>query len=244
MSHRFAIVAEAAADHRLAMNLADRVFLETIPSWLDQDILPYQREWITEILGKQLTWIGIRKLAESAGIEAEGFFEGEPGLPDARAARRALMYLMEIAPELDAVLLIRDQDDQPERQQGLEQARRSAHEGRVIVIGLAKPEREAWVLSGFDPRDEAETERLETERTNLGFCPREQLTAGKDDSALRSPKRVLRALTNGDFGREERCWNETRLDLLRKRGERNGLAEYLNEVKSRLATLLGHVENP
>jgi hypothetical protein len=244
MSHRFAVVAEARADHRTATELADRVLIDAINDWLDEDQLPHQREWVDEVSAEELTWKRIRKLAEAAGIEAEGFFNGEPGLPDARAARRALRYLRATVPELKAVLLIRDQDDQENRRDGLEQARREDHAGLVIVVGLAVVEREAWVISGFEPQDEAEQMRLDAELQTLGFHPCErshELRAGKDDSAPRSPKRVLRQLSGGDFDRERRCWTMTPLSRLREHGTENGLVQYLDEVRIRLAPLIGHV---
>ena len=244
MSHRFAVVAEAPADHRTATELADRIFLDALKDWLEESHLPYQREWVTEVSGEQLSWKRIRKLAEAAGIEAEGFFNGEPGLPDARAARRALRYLREVVPELEAVVLIRDQDDQADRRSGLEQARQEDHEGLLIVVGLAVVEREAWVISGFEPQDENEQKRLDAERQKLGFHPCERshdLTAGKNNAALRSPKRVLGLLSGDDLDRERKCWTITPLSKLRERGSENGLALYLDEVRARLAPLIGYV---
>lgn len=141
-------------------------------------------------------------------------------------------------------MLVRDQDDQEDRRDGLEQARREDHEGLVIVVGLAVVEREAWVISGFVPHDEAEQARLDAERQKLGFYPHErshELTAGKDDTAPRSPKRVLRQLSGGDYDRERHCWNTTPLALLRERGTVNGLVAFLDEVRTRLAPLIGHV---
>jgi hypothetical protein len=244
MSHRFAVVAEAPADHRTATELADRTLIEAVNGWLDEHQLPHQREWVQAVAGEPLLWKRIRKLAEAAGIEAEGFFNGEPGLPDARAARRALRYLRATVPDLEAVVLIRDQDDQTDRRKGLDQARDEDHEGLVIVIGLAVVEREAWVLAGFEPQDDAERERLNAERQTLGFQPHEkshELTACKDDTARGSPKRVLGVLTGGVYERERRCWAETPLARLWERGTENGLKQYLDEVRSRLAPLIGHV---
>ncbi len=243
MSHRFAVVAEAAADHRTATDLADRVLTEAI-DWLDEHLVIHQREWVIDVASERLTWKRMRKLAEDAGIEAEGFFAGEPALPDAQAARRALRYLRATVPELEAVLLIRDRDDRADRHDGLEQARREDHEGLVIVVGLAVVEREAWVISGFEPQSEAEQATLDAERQTLGFQPHEQshqLTACKADYAQRSPKRVLRQLSGGNHDRERTCWQVTRLDVLRDRGKENGLAAYLDEVRTRLAPLIGHV---
>jgi hypothetical protein len=244
MTARFAVVYEADADFRTATKLADRVLVEAI-EWLEEDLLPNQREWVAELAGgRRLTWTGIKQLAREAGIRVHGHFEGEPGLPDAAASRRAILFLLREGGDLKGIVLLRDQDDQPERRVGLEQARRQDRSGIVIVVGLAIVERECWVISGYDPQNEAESARLDEMRQQLGFDPRHGshvLTACKNDLALRSPKRVLRELSGDDRDRECQCWRETALPTLRDRGAVNGLTSYLEEVRSRLAGLLGHV---
>jgi hypothetical protein len=173
-----------------------------------------------------------------------GHFDGQPAEPDARNARRALLYLRHVLADLDAVMLIRDQDDQPERREGLEQARQQEIGQLRVVVGLAVVERESWVISGFDPQDDVETSHLAAERQRLGFDPRaqsRQLTACKDNNATRSPKRVLRELCRDDRDRERRCWCETPLATLRERGAENGLAAFLDEVRNELAELIGHI---
>jgi hypothetical protein len=244
MTLRFAVVHEARADFQIATELADRVLCESI-DWLDTDIIVHQRIW-TEFtrLGARLAWTQIPQLALEAGITPMGHFNGEPGLPDAAAARRAILFLRNEFPDVKAVLLIRDQDDQPDRRGGLEQARGQDHGDLSIVVGLAVVEREAWVISGFDPQDAEETARLDAERQTLGFDPRvrsHELTACKDDTATRSPKRVLRQLSGNDRSRERQCWTNTPLEQLRQRGGANGLAAYLGEVRDRLGPLIGHV---
>ena len=203
-------------DFQTATELADRVFVESI-DWLEEDQLEYQRSWLQEVGGVPLTWRRVKQLALEVGIDAIGFFDGEPAEPDARAARRAILYLRHALPDIAGVMLIRDQDDQPERRAGLEQARR--HEaGRLpVVVGLAVVERESWVICGFDPKDEAEESRLSAERKTLGFDPRvrsHELTACKADNAPRSPKRVLRALCGGDPDRECRVLARNTVDDL------------------------------
>jgi hypothetical protein len=177
------------------------------------------------------------------GIHVRGHFDDKPGEPDAKAARRAIAYVRKRFDPVDAILLIRDLDDQPQRRQGLEQAR-DASQHVTVVIGAANAERECWVLSGFVPETDEETEKLESERQALGFHPCEQshcLTAGKNDRAKRSPKRVLAILTAGNRERERRCWVDTRLTVLRDRGQQNGLADYLKDAKDRLVPLIaGH----
>ncbi len=240
----FAVVYEAPADFQTATELADRVLVECI-DWLEDDQLDYQRAWLQESGGSPLTWKRVKQLARDAGIDAIGFFDGDPAQPDARAARRAILYLRHALDDLAAVLLIRDQDDQPERRVGLDQARRKEEIGPLpVVVGLAVVERESWVISGFDPQHDLETARLAAERQMLGFDPRvrsHELTACKDDNATRSPKRVLRKLCGDDADRERRCWRETILATLRDRGAKNGLGAFLDEVRNELATLIGHV---
>lgn len=245
MSLRIAVVYEADADLRTGTELADRALVEAI-HWLEADQLPYQRDWIGKLGQEQLTWKSIPRLARAARIRAHGHIDGNPLEADAGAARRAILYLKAAFEELDGIVLLRDQDDQPERRLGLEQAR-SDHRGPTIVVGLAIVEREAWVLAGFVPEDAQEQARLDAERQTLGFFPHErshELTAGKDDAAKRSPKRVLQVLSGGDRDRERRCWNETPLARLRERGTENGLCDFLDEVRDRLAPLIGHVPGP
>jgi hypothetical protein len=244
MNQRFAVVHEAEADFQTATELADRVLVEAV-DWLDDDMIDNQREWVgTVAMDRRLTWREIPRLAREIGIKAHGHFDGQPGEADAAAARRAILYLREAVPRLNAILLIRDQDDQPERRLGLEQARGAHHGETVIVVGLAVVEREAWVISGFDPQDEEEATRLNAEQQNLGIDLRyrsHELTACKDDQAKRSPKRVLRQLSRDDRDRERFCWTNTPLERLRERGVENGLATYLHEVRDGLARLVGHV---
>lgn len=207
MSHRFAVVHEAAADFRTATELADREIADAI-GWLDEEGVAYQRSWVqVSPAGEPLYWKRIRAMASEAGVTASGHFNGEPGEADSAMARRAILYLRQVfGEELKGIVLVRDQDDQPERRRGLEQARQ-ADDGQVpIVVGLAVVERESWVIAGFDPADEGETARHAAEWQVLGFDPRlrsEELTACKDDAAKRSPKRVLAVLC-GNNGVGER----------------------------------------
>ena len=72
----------------------------------------------------------------------------------------------------------------------------------------------------------------------MGSC---ELTACKNNQAKRSPKRVLQELTAGDPDRERICWQQTPLVTLRERGTENGLTAYLDEVRTKLAPLIGHI---
>src|SRR5258708_20772153 len=98
MSLKFAVVHEAIADFHTATELADRILCDTI-EWLDEDLLPHQRNWLDKSTeGHRLSWTGMKQLASAAGIRASGHFDGEPGLPDAAAARRAIRFLRQEFP--------------------------------------------------------------------------------------------------------------------------------------------------
>ncbi len=173
-----------------------------------------------------------------------GFFDGDPAQHHAQTARRTFRLLRYLFPILDGVMFVRDQDDKPERRNGLEQFRKQKEVVIPVVVGLAVVERENWVISGFEPIDEPEDSRLADERQKLGFDPRirsHQLTACKDDQANRSPKRVLRKLSGGAHVREQQCWRETDLEVLKERGTENGLTLFLEEVREKFAPLIGHV---
>jgi hypothetical protein len=259
MSQRFFVVYENRADFTLATDLADRVMAAKI-DWLDairddgsldKTVLDSQRQWVGEDQpGQPLTWASIPGRAEELGIKVHGHFNGEPGVADARAARRALAYVLRRHENeaVAAILLIRDMDDQDERRQGLNQARDSYTTSARIVIGVAASERECWVISGFEPKNDAETAKLAAETKKLGFDPRReshQLTACKDDQANRSPKRVLRELIGQNWDRERECWEVTDLSVLDERGEGNGLRDYLSEVRSFIVPLItGYQRDP
>ena len=108
------------------------------------------------------------------------------------------------------------------------------------MIGLAHPKRECWVLAGFEPQNQEESQRLEETTTTLGFDPRtaaERLSARRPPSDLRNAKRVLDDLTGGDWDRQADCWRKTDLGTLADRGRSTGLADYLTELRQRLVPL-------
>ena len=55
---------------------------------------------------------------------------------------------------------------------------------------------------------------------------------------MRNPKVVLEELTARNELREQQCWQETSLELLRQRGKYTGLTDYLDEIEQRLIPVL------
>lgn len=241
-----ATVCEAAADFRTAAGLADRVVCERT-GWFDPAAIEECRAYRGLAEGESFVrWDHLKARAQEAGIRAHGHFDGQPGAPDAVAARKALLLIARVVPETEAVLLIRDDDRQKTRRQGLEQARNEHHGPRRVVIGLAHCKREAWVLAGFVAENDTEQAGIATLRQELGFdfCNNAQrLTAIHGQDKL-SAKRVLGLLTGGDADREAACWTKTSIQALRDRGAATGLAAYIGELENILVPLFVGPGNP
>jgi hypothetical protein len=177
-----------------------------------------------------------------------GHFNGKPGGAGASMARKAFLIaqaLRKKVPDepIDVVVLIWDTDQQrDERRAGVAAARDAARQWKLfeIACGFPDPEREAWVLAGFDPCDDAERQSLEELHRDLGFSPVLHAVRLRDanDGAQRNIKRVLGVLTGGDPDREQRCWVEPSLSTLRDRGGETGLAAFLDEISAALLPLL------
>lgn len=147
---------------------------------------------------------------------------------------------------IGAIVLIRDEDNQIERFSTLCRLRDDLARKNFqipIIIGVAKPEREAWVLNGYEAETAEEKEILQEIKRRIGFdpCVEAHRLRGKSSqpgTEDRDIKRILRTLTQDDLSREEQCWQETSLDTLIKRGQETGLSRYIEEVKIYLLPVL------
>lgn len=235
----FAVVCEDAPDRDTACGLADRLFCEEV-EWITDEVLDDYRQWRGLLPGTAyLRWRDVAGLAKQEGLKAHGHFDGEPGAPDAHAARRVLLLLKLKCAPLDGVLLIRDDDRETERRRGLEQGRGAVKWAVPVVIGLAHPKRECWVLAGFEPCSDDEQALLEKLVGELSFDPRpraERLTSRESDD-WKNAKVALTYLA-GDRERQEQCWTKAPLTVLAARGGNTGLADYLGEIRTFLVPLL------
>jgi hypothetical protein len=217
----------------------------------------------TKLLDGYLTWSGliegsgsshwkdtrdILAQAEKKGIKLPRYRSsgGTPRKADGAATKKILNLINQLQRQRDiaAVIFIRDLDDQPERREGLDQARQEhGNPSLAIVIGTADRNREAWVLNGFEAQSPQEQRILKDIAKDLKFDPcleahRLQSASKIDPDRRRNPKHVLEQLTGGDHDREQRCWQETDLDVLQKRGTKTGLTKYLAEVKEHLSPII------
>lgn len=243
---KVAVFCEARADFEISTALLDRVLAEEGPSWLGELLLETDtsavREWQDDRSGS--CYFNVHRLtlhAAQCGVERlpHGRFTGEPGGAGATMARTAFAICRKLHRDspIGLVLLVWDMDGKGKaRRQGLEQARTEASSWAEfgMVLGCPDPAREAWVLTGFEPKSDAEQKRLDQLKAELSFDPTrhpERLNA-KSVADKRNPKRVLSVLTAGDHERESACWREPPLEALRERGANNGLKQYLDELKS------------
>lgn len=203
---RLVAFCEAAADFRIASDLVDRVLRHEGPDWIAGvlDTAPEAaRSWRDDGHGHAFFVLrDLSKHVDSLAVRVpHGHFDGRPGAADALMGRTAFAIVRNLVKRgeaIDAALLIRDMDDRPDRQTGLGQARTEAQNWATfrIILGCARPKREAWVLGGFEPESDDERARLNELRRELGFQPHEHAHRldAKDEQAKRNAKRVLRAL--------------------------------------------------
>jgi len=250
----FIVIVESGADARTATKLAERVLKEKF-DWLDDDILQHCFQWNGLEEGTEFScWRDIIKIIDDAKSQIKykpsrfiGHSKGVPLKADGAASIKVLnlvRFLQRIR-QIKAVIFIRDLDNQPERKEGIEQAR-SEHINKTpkleIIIGAADPKREAWVLNGFIPSNQQEEQILEEIKNKLSFDPcieshRLRATSEKEPERIRNVKVVVEQLT-GNMEREKLCWEETNLKHLRERGVDTGLTDYICEVEERLAAIL------
>lgn len=248
---RVLVVCEDPSDFRIVKTLCERALREEAAEWL--------RDYFEQFPEHVLVWTGARadepcalwrqldELRSTFEVKPPlGRFAGERGAMDALAARTALAIARHLkrqkSPLVDAVILMRDMDDQPERRKGLEQAREEArgHDPDMpVLVGAALPKIEAWLIEGFEPLSKEEEELVAEVRQEIGFDPRlyaSDLTA-KHDHDKKSCKRVLAVLTRSEPERKEQCVRATPLPVLRQRGQASGLDRLLGEIVTTLLPL-------
>ncbi|QAT82109.1 hypothetical protein EJ065_0502 [Corallococcus coralloides] len=239
-AYDFGVVCEARADRDTASGIADRVLVDDI-DWLDDALLDTQRRWRGLTPSESfLRWASVRAEATNAGLKnLFGHFGKKPAEPDALVARRALLLFAGSETKPQAVMLVRDSDADDRRRIGLEQARADRPWPFQVIIGVAEPKRECWVLTGFDAR-ESEEDTLKQVEQRLSFHPvrdAHKLTA-REHGAKNDAKKALEELASGSLERERECLQVTPLETLRQRGERVGLTQFLSEISERLVPVM------
>ena len=224
---RIGMVCEAPADHRTATTLAGRVLGHSVETTCINPTIDMDQAFTR--------WKNLDRHQHDWPRRRVHGFQGNsaPLHGQTLAARKAIMLF---AGKVDALILMQDGDDETNaRRTAMERARtdpRTPSPDR-IVVAVPSPEREAWHIVGFDPKDDDERRKLAAARRELGFDPRtrsEELSHGKD-TAKRNAKRVLDLLTDRDPARTHACITDAPLETLRSRGQENGLAAFLGDIE-------------
>jgi hypothetical protein len=242
-SYAFGVVCEARADQLTACGIADRALAAKV-DWLAPEVRDTIYRWagVNPLPEERFVrWQKVREELGSRGLKSIfGHFGGEAGRPDAFIARQALLLFASLDSQPDAVVLVRDSDGDPTRREGLEQARSTFPWPFKVVIALAEPKREAWVLAGFEPGNADEEARLRrlTERLSVDPVRKSHTLDAREHGAKTDIKRALHDLIPDDWDRERQCFEETPLDVLEQHGQENGLAAFLEEVRERLVPIL------
>ncbi len=238
----FAVVSEALADQQIARGLAERVVVSEI-DWLEAENLEDFCCWRgLDEMAEFLSWTGILRLARERGIVTHGGFRSSPGAGDERRARLALLLFNSLERRPDAVVFVRDTDNDADRVASIERARDDRPWKFRVALATPHTKRECWILNGFESRDAYEKATLEKVRQKLGFDPclePQKLTAGR-----KKGKNNAKVILERDLGvrwgsdREEACWRDTDIEVLRERGQGSLLTAYLEEVAERLVPIL------
>ncbi len=255
----FVVIVESSADARTATKLADRTLVQKI-DWLDPEMLQHLYQWSGLEAGTENScWKNINQIIDnfqqSLGFRPPRYLghRKDGALKADGAAAIKILNLVRFIQKtrnIKAILFIRDLDNQPERREGIEQAR-SEHIDRppklAIIIGTADKMREAWVLNGFIPSNAEEKQILQKITTELTFNPCEEShrlrsNSWEDGDRIRNPKVVVEKLTGSKMEREQQCWEETNLEHLREKGVQTGLTSYICEIEEQLIPIIGSAE--
>lgn len=235
----FNVVAEAEADRTVATSLADRVAVEVV-EWLDGK-LDTTRSWTgVEPATAYTKWTRVKQLGAEYhhGLHIHAWGRGAARNEAEKAIHLCLLFGDRNGKRPDCIVLVRDSDGVRSRVSAFQQAA-SGMSVPVVVVAMPHPKREAWVLAGFDPKNEQERKALQGLRKELGFNPTAEahrLTAAKR-GAPKDAKRVLDKLMQGDKDREAECWAVTPLATLEKRGVDSGLRSFLCDVRTKMVPL-------
>ncbi len=238
MTLSIALVCEADADRITVTTLAERLILDSA-TWIERESLPDYVVWRGyRAVDSHLVWTDVKDHARQLGIVAT-FRTTQPRHPYSQNSLRAIRVLAASPDPVDAIIMVADSDNDLTRLEGFHQARDYEQPNDLpIVVGLAHTKRECWHIAGFEPVDDAETQRIAALRQEVGFDFRTQsheLTAKHDEANdKRSAKRVLAALTQDHKERETACLHVPFV-LLDQRGVENGLCAFLSELRTRLA---------
>jgi hypothetical protein len=250
LPRRWFVVAEDESDAVVACGLVDRFADEPahgLEDWIRDNIDTY-RSWRGDETGTSfILWKYVKARGEALGIRLHGYGNRRLGLEDPEIRRVFTLANRPDAARPAGLLLIRDTDGNSDRRAGYlkslnayQAATKDDAERVRILMALAHPEIEAWLLAGVEPLTEDGKSALAKERQSLGFDPRTKAedlnpkreTTPEGEPVKKSTKRVLDELLAAEGVSRESCWKDAPLDLLRSRGTNTGLVDFFDSIQS------------
>jgi hypothetical protein len=245
------VFAEDSLGMTLARGLCYRVVVDRGPDWLadlwDNPAIREQHIWAGVDLGtlhSWTTWQDALKLAQRHEVIAQGL--GLKGYAQVayRTARLAAHFATRLQPAPDLVFFCIDtQGKESVAEQMREGIERACVSGLPISLAVMHQEAEAWLVAGFVPENNAEKSKVRQLEATHGFDPTSEphrLTPNRPTDP-HDVKRVCASLfpDGPQSERAQRCWLDTPLDDLERRGARTKLPEYLADVKATVLPALG-----
>ncbi len=247
MSVSVAIVCEDRPDRDTIATLAEQL-IHAAATWIEPEAIGDYVEWRGfRRSDGYLRWTELDTHAHELKLVIR-FRDVHPLHPYSQNALRAIRVLARSPDPVDAIIMVPDSDTDTDRLKGLEQARDYAAAKFPIVVGLAHTKRECWHICGFEPENAAEQAILTELHPEFGGDIRtrtEELTAKHAATTdKRSAKRVLSKLCGDDHEREHRCLTSLSIEELKKRGTKNGLALFLEQLQLHLVPLFAPTPPP
>jgi hypothetical protein len=240
------VFAEAQSDQRIACGIADRILLAHSPEhWEEREDtaspeLARCRKWSG--LNEGETFFDLHHYKDHSRNNPRRFTRKPKGQSvgyDFALVRIAAQLCVEAAknrPFIRGFLLVRDMDSQSEkRNQSADDAANEVENPSFLkLFARPNPCMEAWLLNGFECSSAAESKVFQEVTRELQLDPTtdaHRLRAASEGEA-RSPKRVLRKLTDGNRDRVDACWERPALHQLWLNGKETGLREFCELIEA------------
>jgi hypothetical protein len=140
-----------------------------------------------------------------------------------------------LAPE--AILLVLDADSKDDKRAAFLKLNSVYQSEKVaIIVGVPHPETECWLLAGYvhgmSEEEERELEQYTRDTDGVDPCRQSHRLNAPNESEKRHPKCALRELCPTE-ARQNQCLDAS-FDTLRRHGQENGLAEFIDALENRL----------
>lgn len=251
MSNRIVIVGEGITDFEAASVLIDQSLLRHVEYIEDETITAYRTYLGMSPVDSFVRW---HTSPQERRQDTRRIVRRQWGTPITHPVELVVAtkvfeiegYFSDRGESQPYLVLVKDTDADEECRDALV-ALRERYAEEEIVIGIEHTELECWLVSAFVPQDDDERQRLRDmdggELPGCGFNPclrSHDLTATKadHDGIKLSPKRVLRYLTAGHRPRVMRDLHRDNHGTLVARGEHNGLADFLGDIRTRLIRVM------